>query len=262
MEFLSSIYNLAFFQPLLNGLILLSNYMPNYDLGLAIISLTVIVRIILFPFSHHGAVTQIKMRELEPKIKELREKFKDKKEEQAKQTMELYKSHGLNPFSGCVLAFVQIPILIALWQVFVKSAALGNLPLYSFVVIPPEIQTSFLGLVNLKEPSIILGVVAALAQFVQMKLMAPKIEKTEKTEKTDAKPDFQQELSRAMSAQMTYVLPFIILFISFKFPAAVPLYWTTFSIFAIIHESRVRKSVQKIYGGEQNKNFKPDSGIS
>lgn len=259
MEFLSSIYNLIFFQPLLNGLILLSNYMPNYDLGLAIISLTVIVRIILFPFSHHGAVTQIKMRELEPKLKEIREKFKDKKEEQAKKTMELYKSHGLNPLSGCVLALVQIPILIALWKVFITGIALNNLPLYSFVAVPPEIQTSFLGLINLKEPSVILGAIAALLQFVQMKLMMPK---TEKIEKAASKPDFQQELSRAMSTQMTYVLPFIILFISFKFSAAIPLYWITFTVFAIIHETRVRKSVQKIYGGEQNKNFKSDSGIS
>lgn len=259
MEFISSIYHLIFFQPLLNALILLSNYMPSYDFGLAIVSLTVIVRMILFPFSHHTAKTQIKMRELEPELREIREKFKDKKEEQARKTMELYKSHGLNPLSGCVLALVQIPILIALWQVFVKSITLDNLFLYSFVAVPPEIQTSFLGLVNLKEPSIVLGAIAALLQFIQMKLMTPKIKEIEKT---GAKSDFQQELSRAMSTQMTYVLPFIILFISFKFSAAIPLYWITFTVFAIIHESRVRKSAQKIYGGEQNKNFKSDSGLS
>lgn len=256
MEFILSIYQFLFFQPLLNGLVFISNYMPNHELGLAIISLTVLVRIILFPFSHHSTLTQIKMRELEPKLKELREKFKDKKEEQAKKIMELYKVHGLNPFSGCVLALAQIPILIALWQVFVKGLDFSNLALYSFVHVPQDLQVFFLGLVNLKEPSVVLGVLAAVLQFIQMKLMSPKAPAVGEAVE---KKDFQQELSRAMSIQMTYVFPFIILFISFQFPAAVPLYWTTFTIFAIFHEASVRKKTRKIYGREQGKNLQSDT---
>lgn len=224
--------------------------MPSFDLGLAIITLTILVRMILFPFSHYSAVTQMKMRYLEPKMKEIREQYKDKKEEQARKIMELYKAHGLNPFSGCLLALVQIPILIALWRVFMQRLSAENSFLYSFVSVPPELQTSFLGLINLQEPSVILGVVAAACQYIQMKLMLPKVDKNKKEE------DFQSEFSRMLTLQMTYIFPFIILFISLKFPAAVPLYWTTFTIFAIIHESFVRKKVKRIYGTEeQGKNF-------
>jgi YidC/Oxa1 family membrane protein insertase len=244
MNIFITLYNEILHKPLLNALILLTAYLPFHDLGFAVIILTIAVRFVLFPFTHHSVKAQAKMRTLEPKIAKIREIHKDNQQEQGQKIMALYKEHGVNPFSGCLMLLIQLPLLIALYRVFgisLNSDSLAN-DLYSFVTLPESIHTMFLGVINLMEASIIIAGLAAITQFIQMKLATPPVSASSQKEASSALPD----ISRIMSTQMIYVMPIVIFVIGLRFPAAVALYWTTMNVFAIIHESIVRRKAQHI----------------
>src|SRR3989344_7583049 len=114
----SGIFSTVFYQPLYNTLVFIIASVPGANVGVAIIILTVVVRSVLLPLSHKSVVSQAKMRSLAPHLEKLKEKHKDNKQEQARKTMELYKEHGINPFSGCLLVLIQLPIIFALYFVF------------------------------------------------------------------------------------------------------------------------------------------------
>ncbi|MEK9148081.1 MAG: YidC/Oxa1 family membrane protein insertase, partial [Patescibacteria group bacterium] len=133
------IYNEFIYRPLLNGLIFLYATLPYRDLGLAIIILTAIVRILLHPTLVQTIRSQQAMARIGPKLREIQERFRDNKEEQAKKTMALYREEGIHPLSGCVPILIQLPILIGLYQVFWKGiAAFDPTLIYSFL---PSVQT-------------------------------------------------------------------------------------------------------------------------
>ena len=238
---LGALYNEIFYRPLLNGLVVLTNVLPYHDLGLAVILLTLLVRTILFPFTHHSIKSQVKMRELEPAIARIKQDHKDSQEEQARRTMALYKEHGVNPFSGCLILIIQLPVLIALYQVFqhgVGPDIAGKL--YEGIVAPTNLNTLFLGFIELTERSIFIAALAAITQFFQIKLSIPPTQPT--TPGSDTKADF----ARALNSQMVYTLPIVIFFVGLRFPAAVSLYWTTMNVLAIIHEMIVRRKAQRL----------------
>jgi len=256
MSFFATIFNEVFFRPLLNALVFLTGVLPSHDLGFAVIILTILVRFVLFPFTHHSIKAQTKMRSLEPEIARIRDEHKNNQEEQARRTMALYKEHGVNPFSGCVMLIIQLPLLIALYQVFLVGVGDMNKYLYPFVSLPSSLDTIFLGVINLTEASIFLAALSGLTQFIQMKLAVPTlVAKLALPASTQQKPD----ISRMMTAQMTYVMPGIIFVIGIQFPAAVSLYWTTMNLFAIVHEMIVRKKAETIrvtYEHEQKPELK------
>ena len=241
MSFIVSTYNTFFYEPLLNGLIFLINVIPMHDIGIAVVVLTVIVRLIIFPFNHKSIITQRKIRELGPEIDKIKKKTKDNKQEQAKKVMDLYKSHGVNPLSGLLTLFIQIPIIIALYRVFMAGVDFNLDHLYSFTVLPEFVKMNFLGFIDMSQNSYLLAVTAGVSQFFQMKLAIPPIKKASKDK------SFKAELARSMSIQAKYVMPALVFFISLKFSAAVALYWTTMNVFAIVHEASVRKMAKKIY---------------
>lgn len=245
MEFIISLYQDFFFQPLFNALVFLTGLMPFYDLGLAVILLTVLVRIIIFPFTHRSIVTQIKMRAIEPEIKKIREKYKNSQQELAQKTMELYKAHGVSPFSGCLMLIVQFPVLIALYQVFLNSIHTSSHLLYSFVLLPETIHINFLGLINLSETNIVLAFLAGFSQFIQMRLAVPPGSGKEE------KHAGIEDMSKKFMKQAQYIFPIVIILISLRFPAALALYWTTSNIFAILHEGVVRKKSFVLAAKEQ-----------
>ncbi len=250
MSFITSLFNEIFFRPLLNTLVFLTGILPFHDLGFAVIILTVLVRLLLFPFTHHSIKAQTKMRMLEPEIAAIRENHKNQ-EEQARKIMELYKQHGVNPFSGCLMLLIQLPLLIALYQVFMVGPADMGAHLYAFVRMPDTLHTAFLGVINLMEVSVFLAAVAAITQFLQMKLAVPPgSKKPLLPAATDAKPD----ISRMMTDQMTYVMPGLIFIIGLQFPSAVSLYWTTMNVFAIIHEMIVRRKADRIRAQSNERN--------
>ena len=214
------LYTQIFYEPLLWGLTFLSSNLPGHDLGLSIILLTLLVKLILFPLTHKTLKTQSVMKKIEPEIKKIQTENKNR-EEQAKKLMELYRTHGINPFSGFFGLFIQLPVLIALYHIFWKG----------LVLLPAGINTMFLGLIALTEANVGMAALAALSQFWQAKLAIPP-----KQNNTSEQPN----MTNVMQKQMLYVFPVIIFMIAYKLPAAVSLYWTSMNIFAILHEAYVR----------------------
>ncbi len=213
------LYNEIIYRPLLNLLIFSYHYIP--DIGVVIVLLTLLIRLIMAPSFHKQIKSQKALTDLQPKLNELKEKYKGDKEGQAKAMMGLYKEHKINPLSSCLPLIIQLPILIALYQVFSKALNNHLAGLYSFVVRPEVINPYFFGLLNLSKPSIILGILAGAAQFWQSKMMMPK-----NTSQQDA-------TAKAMSLQTTYVLPIISVVIAIRLPAGLPLYWIVTTLFAI-----------------------------
>jgi len=228
-------YGEIFYKPLLNGLLFLTSTLPFNDLGFAVIFLTILVRLILLPFTHKTLKTQQVMKKLEPDIKNIQNSNKNR-EEQAKELMNLYKSHGINPFSGFFSLFLQLPILIALYHVFWKGLPFKITEVYSFLSIPGTINTVFLGFISLTEANVGMALLAAISQFWQAKLaIPPKVNQSK-----------QGDMAGMMQKQMLYVFPVMIFFIAYKLPAAVSLYWTSMNIFAIVHEAYVRRKSRTI----------------
>ncbi|TAN36294.1 YidC/Oxa1 family membrane protein insertase [Patescibacteria group bacterium] len=240
----SGFFSTVFYKPLYNTLVLILAAVPGANVGVAIIILTVVVRSVLLPLSHKSVVSQAKMRSLAPHLEKLKEKHKDNKQEQARKTMELYKEHGINPFSGCLLVLIQLPVIFALYFVFFKG--LPNLNpehLYSFVHVPSVVSMMFLGII-LSKKSIILALLAAITQYYQIKLSIPPMAPAEK----GAKPSFKDDFARSFNVQMRYMLPVIVFGISYSISAAVALYWTTSNLFSIGHELYVKRKAEAIKG--------------
>lgn len=237
-------FSTFFYQPLYNTLVLILSVVPGANVGVAIIVLTVVVRGALLPLSHKSVVSQAKMRSLAPHLEKLKEKHKDDKQEQARKTMELYKEHGVNPFSGCLLVLVQLPVIFALYFVFFKGLPNLNAEhLYSFVHLPGAVSMMFLGII-LSKKSIILALIAAITQYYQIKLSIPAMAPAEK----DAKPSFKDDFARSFNVQMRYMLPVIVFGISYSISAAVALYWTTSNLFSVAHELYVKRRADEIKG--------------
>jgi len=229
MSFIFTLFNQVLFYPLLNVLILIYNFLPYQDLGVAIIILTVLIRFLLYPLSKKSIQSQQAINKLQPKIKEIQKKFK-KKEDQARETMLLYQKYKVNPMAGCLPILVQLPVLIALFQVFSIGSNLNQLDyLYNFVQRPEVINFMFLGIIDLSRRSIILSVLAGFLQFIQSKMILPK---KNSAQNTSGKMDF----SSIMNQQMIYFMPIFTIFIALNFPAALPLYWLVITLFGIIQQ--------------------------
>ena len=239
-------FNTFFYEPLYNGLVFLISIMPGADVGLAVIVLTLLVKIIILPLSHKSVASQAKMRSIEPEMKRVKERHKDK-QEQARQVMDLYKKHGVNPFSGCFLMLVQLPIIFALYWVFFKGLAnnIDQTILYSFVVAPEQINVHFLGFIDMSQKNIILAALAGISQYFQMKLSMPPIPKDD-GEKKKGDMSFKDEFAKNMNLQMRYMLPGIVFFVAYSISSAVALYWLVSNLFSIGHELVVKRKALRL----------------
>lgn len=234
MNILSELFHEVLYRPLFNGLILLYNIIPFHDLGLAIILLTIIVRLILYPLVARQFRSQKAMAALQPKLEEIKKKFPNR-EEQAKKTMELYKEEGIHPASGCLPLLIQLPVLIALYRVFFDGLNPSSLSaLYSWVTRPDIINPIAFNFLDLARPNVVLAVLAGVAQFFQTKMMLPK--KSASVKKTD-EPDF----ASMMNTQSLYVMPIITVVIGLRFPAGLSLYWVVTTLLGIYQQYFISK---------------------
>jgi len=239
-EFLIKIFDIVLYQPLFNFLVLLYNYLPGHDFGIAIIILTLLTRLILYPSSVKSIKTQKTLNEIQPKIQEIQKKYKEDKEKQVKETMALYKQAKVNPFGGILSVFIQIPLLIALYRVFLMGLRPEELTkkLYGFVPNPGFINANFLGIIDLSKTgsatlaNIILAILAGILQFFQTKSMIPK---------TGGKPDKTSAFTKTMQKQMIYFFPFLTVVILLTLPSALGLYWVVGSLFLIIEQNIITK---------------------
>lgn len=234
MNFISLLFNEVLYRPLFNGLIFLYNIIPFHDFGLAIILLTIIIRLILYPLNQKAIVSQKALGKLAPQIKEIQNKFATDKAKQSQALMELYKNNKINPASGCLPLLIQFPILIALYQVFWNGLKPESLSaLYSFIVRPEVINPLFLGLINLAQPYIFLAILAGLLTFWQSKMMV--------VSSPSAASGQAGDFSAAMNKQMVYLMPLITVFIAWKLPAGLALYWVVTTLAGIIQQYFVIK---------------------
>ncbi|MDP3015408.1 MAG: YidC/Oxa1 family membrane protein insertase [bacterium] len=221
---MSELFNKILYQPLFDILVFLYQYLG--DLGVAIIVLTVLIRIVLFPLFYKGAKDQAIMQRLAPKVKEIQTNHKNNREEQAKALMGLYREHRVNPLSGFLLILVQLPILIALYQVFMKGLS----------VEAGFLELTFLGLIDLSKRSAVIVGLAAVAQYFQGKLSIIK----------SGKPFKDLTPIERMGHQMVYLGPIltVIFLYFFNLPSAVGLYWLTTSLFSVIQQIIINKRLK------------------
>ncbi|MBI3633902.1 MAG: membrane protein insertase YidC [Candidatus Vogelbacteria bacterium] len=239
MQFL---FHNFFYRPLYNALVFLTAILPGHDLGMAVIVLTLFVKVLLIPVSHKTIKTQKKLKELEPQLAKIKEVHKNDQQEQAAKIMSLYKEHGVNPFSGVFLMFIQLPIILALFFVFKAGIDLTSADLYSFILRPQLISHLLFGLIDLTQKSFLLSVLVGLTQFVQVQLsLPPSPKKGGKDEDS-----FGDTLAQSMNFQVKFILPVFIMFVSYKLNTAVSVYWIVNNLFTIGHEFFVKKQAKKI----------------
>ena len=232
MEILITIFNEILYRPLFNGLVFFYNIIPGNDLGIAIILLTTLIRFILYPLSKKAIQSQKAMAKLQPEIKEIQKKYKNK-EEQARAMIGIYQKYRISPMSGCLPILIQLPILIALYRVFITGLDPEKLNvLYSFIERPEALNVMFLGIIDLGQRSIFLAVLAGFFQFIQSKMIMPKRTNVQKKDFKMGGLDF----SSMMGQQMTYLMPLLTIFIAWSLPAALPLYWIVITLFGIIQQ--------------------------
>lgn len=236
---LIELWDTVLYQPLLNALAFLVSIVPGGDVGLAVVLLTIIVRLILFPLSKRQIKSQVKMSLLAPEVNKIKASGKSK-EEQAQETFALYKKHKTNPFAGCLLVLIQIPIIWALYRVFLKGLDFTSANLYSFISVPEQVSTQFLGLVDISEKSIILALIAGVAQFFLVKFM-PKPQTP--TSAPGSKSSFAENLSKSMQTQTKYVFPVIIAFVAYTISGAIALYLITYNLFALGQQIYLNKKI-------------------
>lgn len=236
---ISYLFKEIFYEPLFNGLIFLYGVVPNHDMGISIVILTVAIRLILWPLTGKGIRSQKALAALQPRIEEIKKKFKDNKEAQAKALMALYSENKINPLSGILPILVQIPIIIALWQVFLNSTNLDLNSIYWFIQKPEVIQTSFLGLFDLTNRSVLLALVAGALQYFQTKMIMPTFAKPARQladGAAEGKLSGGYDFGKIMSKQMLYFGPVISIVIFWRLPAALPLYWIVVTLMTMLQQ--------------------------
>lgn len=238
------LFNEFLTKPIFNLLIFLYDVIPGNDLGVAIIGLTVLIKAILFPLSHQSIKNQKALQELQPKIEEIKKKFKDNKEAQAREMMELYKREKVNPLSSCLPLLVQLPFLIAVFHVFNSGLNTQSLDmLYSFVPKPTELNTWTLGFLDLAKSNYVLAFLTGAAQFWQTKMLIhtkqPKVEGSK-----------DENMMASMNKQMMYFMPIITVVISVSLPSGLVLYWFVTTLLTILQQKFIFKNKKSTSGVE------------
>jgi YidC/Oxa1 family membrane protein insertase len=170
--------------------------------GLAILALTVIVRLLVLPLAIKQYKSMKGMQKIQPQMKELREKYKDDPKQMQMETMKLMQEHNVNPAAGCLPLLIQMPILFALYYAInIKSVS----------------TESFIGLeLGKPDPTLILPILAAITTIIPMIITS------------------RNQPNAAQMKIMMYIFPVLIFFISYQLPSALPLYWVYSNIFTIV----------------------------
>lgn len=243
---MSYLFNEFLYKPLLNLLFVIYDFVVS-DLGIAIILMTLLIRFVLLPIFYKSAKDQTILQRIAPQIQEIQKKHKDNKEQQVQEIMAVYKEHKVNPFSSFGLLFIQLPILFAVYRVFLNGFGedVMNL-LYTWVPQPENIHNMFLGVINLSVPNIILVLIAVVLQYLNTRLiMHIQKQRKDKMKKGDLPGGDMAQKAQNISKKLIYVMPFITGIILWNLPSAVALYWLTTSLFSVIQQIVINKKIEK-----------------
>lgn len=237
-------YNTFLYEPIFNALIYLYHVLPGNDLGVAIIVLTLLIKVILFWPSLSALKSQKKLQDTQPKIEAIRKKYKDNKEELGKQLMAFYKENNVNPFSSCLPLIIQLPILIALYNAFLHGLQIDPTThlltgdqlqhLYGWLSTTyssQPIDTTMFNLIDLgAKHNIVLAALSGVAAFYQTKTMQAKRVNV----KTEGSKD--EDTAALLNKQMMYLLPIFTIVFGYQFPAGVTLYWLVSTLFSLAQQ--------------------------
>ena len=231
---ISSFFHAVVYDPLYNALVFLVGVIPTHDMGLAVILLTFIIRVILYPLSRRVVESQMAMKKIAPEIEELKKKHKSNSPEQSQAIFALYRERGIHPFSGLAIMLIQLPILFGLYFVFIGSGfpKVDSSILYSFVHAPSLVNMEFLGFVDMGQGhNIILALLAAVTQLIYARLsMGPR------GSQTAGEASLSSDLAKSFDLQARYMFPALIGVAAYYLPAAAPLYYLTSNVLMIAQE--------------------------
>ena len=180
-------------------------YIPNY--GWIIVVFAVVIKILVYPLTHKTYESAAKMQELQPKITALREKYKNDNQRLSRETMKLYKEEGVNPLSGCLPLLLQMPIFIALYNLFGKTIELRQAPFILWIQdlsLPDELLIGGFGLH-------VLPLLMAVSMLIQQKMT----------------------MKDPKQAVLVYMMPVVMIFIFWSMSSGLVLYWTIFNVLTI-----------------------------
>ena len=204
--------------PLVWVLNFFNNLIPNY--GIAIILLTILVRLLFWPLTHKSTVGMKKMQELQPKMKEIQAKFKDNPQRLQQETWALYREAKVNPMSSCLPMLIQIPVFIALFNVLRSAVELRYAP--------------FLWIGDLSEPE---GLFASWFPFGGLNIL-PILMAVSTGLQSAFTPSTGDKSQQKM---MMIFMPAMMLFMFYSFPSALSLYWFLSNLFSIVQMWIIRR---------------------
>lgn len=226
-------FNEILYRPLLNLAVGIYNIVPGNDFGIAIIVMTALIKVVLFPLSLKNARSQQQLNSLKPKIQAIQEKHKNDKSAQATATMELYKQHNVSLLSGCLPLIIQLPILIALYMVFRSGLDPKSLDLlYSFVQNPGTINNIAFGFLDISQRSIPLAVFAGISQYLQSRASLKGV---------SAQGD---QTASIMNKQMLYFFPVLTVMIGLNFPAGLTLYFAASALLGVAEQWFIHRTTK------------------
>ncbi len=222
---ITQLFNEVIFKPILNSLIFI--YQFTGDFGIAIIAVTIVLKIILFPLTRKGYESQRALAKIQPQIRELQEKYKDDKEKLALETMNLYRQLNVKPFGFFIPFVVQIIVLIALYRVILITVQNGfQNYLYPFTPHIEKVSLLFFGIIDFSKPNIIIALIAAISQFLSSYLIMKRNQlKQESPKKENKSLEQTADLAQNFSKQIMYFMPAMTFIIGLQFPAALVFYW-------------------------------------
>jgi YidC/Oxa1 family membrane protein insertase len=243
---IGNLFNLIFTNPIFNALMVL--YRVFGDFGLAIVVLTIIIKLLLVPLTLQQLKSMKANQELQPLLAEIRKKYANNQQEQMLRIQALYKEKGINPAAGCLPLIIQLPILYGLFYALEGILATKNLTvetinsrLYSFVqpfTHLPNINLEWFTFINhawfislgKPDPTHILPILAGLATFVQLRMSQAR------TQAMNGGAAPANDPTTQSMKMMQYVMPFVTVFIAWNFASGLALYWTVSYAFQAIQQ--------------------------
>lgn len=264
-----TLWNQILIWPILNILIAFYKLFETIHfpgpMGWAIIALTIVIRLLLYPLMHTQMKSAKKMSDLKPHMDALTIKHKDNKQALQQAQLALYKEHGVNPAAGCLPLLVQLPVLIALYNVFYSVLNNGDLAklveqinqiTYAPFLHITQLDLSFFGINLGVKPDawqtqgvwlLSIPVITGLLQWWQTKIMTPKQQiannKQLAVENKDGKKEEKksEDTMAEVQKQMGVIMPIMFGYFALQFPIGLALYWNVFGLFGILQQLRVNK---------------------
>ncbi len=222
---LSKAINFGWFDPIAKPLLYVLNFFYKYlhNYGVAIIILTVLIKLLFWPLAHKSAQSMKTMQKLQPKLQKLKEKYGDDKERLNKELMQLYRTYKVNPMSGCLPMLLQIPVFFALYKVLLQAIELRHAPFALWIndlsapdrLMIPGVEIPMLGGIP------VLTILMGASMYFQQKMSPSSLDPTQ--------------------AKMMQFLPIIFTFMFINFPSGLVLYWLVNNILSIVQQYYVNK---------------------